>query len=79
MLMACGETALLVVDMQARLVPAVLDGEAILQRAAILLAAAARLAVPVVVLPGLRKVYAYRRDVERLLAESTFGVGRVRP
>jgi len=49
MLMVRDEAALLVVDMQARLVPAVLDGEAILQRASILLAAAARLAVPVAV------------------------------
>ena len=49
MLMARDEAALLVVDLQARLVPAVEDGDAILQRAGILLAAASRLDVPVVV------------------------------
>jgi hypothetical protein len=36
-------------------------------------------AVPVVVLPGCRKVFARREDVRRLLEESTFTGAMVRP
>ncbi len=36
-------------------------------------------AVPVIVLPGCRKVFIRRADVERLLEASTFGAERVRP
>lgn len=35
--------------------------------------------VPVVCLPGLRKTFVRRDDVERLIADSTYGAGRVRP
>lgn len=49
MLLDAGQSVLLVVDIQARLAPAICGGEAVIARTAILLAAAGRLGVPTVV------------------------------
>lgn len=49
MLIDSRESVLFVVDIQARLAPAIHDGEAVIARSQILLAAAARLEVPIVV------------------------------
>jgi nicotinamidase-related amidase len=49
MLLDAARSHLLVIDMQARLMPAILDGDQVVRRAATLLQAAARLGVPVTV------------------------------
>ena len=49
MLLDAKHSHLVVVDLQERLMPAIHDGESVLQNARILLAAAARLGVPVTV------------------------------
>jgi hypothetical protein len=61
--------------------PQLLDAKALQAELGVTRAAAEKImqALPIVQLPGLRKVYVRRPDVERLLAEHTFTKEQVVP
>lgn len=59
--------------------PELLDAKALQAELGVTRAAAQKIIeqLPVVQLPGLRKTYVYRADVERLLAEHTYDKNQV--